>query len=490
MRTMAAIQVAGMSNPETTLSSMNGLKMSTGVGFWDTIVSDAGARPDGFWGNRSSKVINPAVHSRPTTLSAADFARRLREAGPDSNEHQLMSEMARGVLTATAISNNGEIAGTVRDSGHGLVHIGGKTAIGEIGNRPGTLAARVPRANWDTLDWAAADQTRNPRGPSRLEYLEAQLAAEKLKCPDTADGGHRSGVHPGGHMPSRDTFGAGAVLGRPVGGSLDNPTWEKRDPKSPSKSPDPAEQHQVSRQIRASLKNAEQSPAGSGGHHQSPRETDRFGRPRKPTPSSSQGGRRLSRRSSEARQDWQARMAVAQNQEKTARQKKRGTKWEPAPGANHTRPPRLDIRGGAPGPGVGGHRALSEPQQPDGAQKQLIQRLGYTTGPLERASLKKPPGGHSGDRSSGFAVAHLHAVEKGSHFDRTLDLPNEDSWMHELCGGRSSTMGQPARKKAGHHSSAPDVKRGAGARAKPTRPAVSAEALRRRQVRDVQRNWY
>ena len=35
-------------------------------------------RPNSFWGNRSSKVINPAVHSRPTTLGAEDFARRQR----------------------------------------------------------------------------------------------------------------------------------------------------------------------------------------------------------------------------------------------------------------------------------------------------------------------------------------------------------------------------------------------------------------------------
>eukprot|EP01043_Picozoa_sp_COSAG02_P060172 COSAG02_NODE_7808_length_2837_cov_3.525201_2_plen_484_part_00 len=482
---MAAVQVAGVANPETTVSSMHGQKLSTGVGFWDTAVSDGGVggRPGSFWGNRSSKVINPAVHSRPTTLGAEDFARRLSGAGPESEEHRRMSQMAQSVLTATAISNDGEIAPTVRDSGHGLVHIGGKTAIGEIGDRAGTLAARVPRADWDALDWAANDQTRNPRGPSRIEYLEARLAEEKLKCPDTADGGHRSGVHPGGHVPTRDTFGAGAVLGRPVEGSLDNPTWQKRDPASPSASPQPSQQRHVSRRLRASLANAEQSPAGSGVHHQSPRETDRFGNLRKPTPASSQG--RRSRNSSDARQDWQERMALAQHQEKISRQKKRRSKskWEPAPAANHTRAPRLDMRGGAPGTGVGGERALPEPQQPDSAQKQLIQRLGYTTGPLERASLKKPPGGHSGDRSSGFSVAHLHAVQKSSHFDRTLDLPNEDTWMHELCNGRSSTMGQPARKKAGHHSSAPEVSRGAGARAKPNRSAVPQEELQRRQVR-------
>lgn len=431
-------------------------------------------------------MINPAVHSRPTTLGAAEFARRLSQAGPDSEEHRRMSQMARSVLTATAIANDGEIAPTVRDNGHGLVHVGSKTSIGAMGDRPGTLAQRVPRADWDAADWAADDQTRNPRGLSRIEYLEARLAAEKLKCPDTADGGHRSGVHPGGHMPSRDTFGAGAVLGSPGKGSLDNPTWERRDPAATS--PQPSEQRHVSRRLRASLKNGEQSPAGSGVHHQSPRQTDRFGRPRKPTPASSQG--RRSRKSSDARQDWQARMELAQQQEKAARKTKRrsDTKWEPAPDPNHTRPPRLDLQGGAPGCGVGKGRALPKPEHPDGAHKQLVQRLGYTTGPQERASLKKAPGGHNGDRSSGFSVAHLHAVQRGSHFDRTLDLPNEDTWMHELCGGRSSKMGQPARKKAGHHSTAPDVSRGAGSRAKPNRSAVPQQELQRRQVRnDMQR---
>lgn len=396
-----------------------------------------------------------------------------------------MSEMARSVLTATAISNDGEIAPTVRDSGHGIVHMGGAAAIGELSDRQGTLAARKPRADWDSVDWAAADQSRT--GPSRIEVLEARLAAETLKCPDTADGGHRSGVHPGGHMPTRDTFGAGAVLGRQIEGSLDNPTWEKRDLASAFTSPKPAEQRHVSRRLRASLTNAEQTAAGSGNHHERPRQTDRFGRMRKPTPASSQG--RRSRKSSDAHQDWQARMVLAQQQEKAARQKQRrsSTKWKPAPDPNHTRPPGLDIQSGGPGIGVGGQRALPLPEQPDGAQKQLVQRLGYTTGPLERESLKKPPGGHNGNRSSGFAVAHLHTVQKSSHFDRTLDLPNEHSWMHELCDGRSSLMGQPAQKKAGHHSAAPDMSRGSGARAKPNRSAVPQAELRRRQVSDMHR---
>jgi hypothetical protein len=486
-RMMSTVQVAGAANPETTVSSMHGSGMRTGVGFWDTTVGSDGGGPDadGFWANKSSHLVNPVTHSRPSTLGATDFAQRLSGAGPDDEEHRRMSQMARSVLTATAINNDGEIAPTIRDSGHGLVHLGSTASLGELGSRPGTLAARVPRSDWDAADWAQDDQTRNPRGQSRIQFLETQLAKEKLKCPDTADGGHRSGVHPGGHMPTRDTFGAGAVLGRQVEQSLDNPTWKKRDPDaSPSGSPKPAEQRHVSRRLRASLTNAEQSAAGSGNHHQSPRETDRLGRMRKRTPASSQG--RRSRKSSDAQQDWQTRMALAQQQEKAARQADRrrsSTKWKPAPSPNHTQPPRLDLKGGAPGRGSR-TRALPAPEQPDPARKELIQRLGYSTGPLERASLDKAPGGHNGERSSGFAIAHLYATEKGSHFDRTLDLPNEESWMHELCDGRSSTLGQPAYKNAGHHSSKAPVARGAGARTKPNRSAIPADELRRRQVRE------
>ena len=51
-----ALQVAGAPNPETTLSAMHGQQLSsTGVAFWDSAVrGGAEARPDGFWGNRTS----------------------------------------------------------------------------------------------------------------------------------------------------------------------------------------------------------------------------------------------------------------------------------------------------------------------------------------------------------------------------------------------------------------------------------------------------
>lgn len=480
---MITMQVAGAANPETTASSIHGQKLTTGVGFWD----NAAANPpppeqDGFWANRSSKLFNPMVHTQPTTLGASDFAARLAGAGPEDEAHRRMSQHARSVLSATALTHSDKnainnqhstVAPTTHGGGHGLVHVGGNQGLGDV--RVATLAARVPRISWDALDWAQNDQTNNPRGQTRIQFLEEALATEKLKCPDTADGGHRSGVHPGGHLPMRDTLGKGAMLGNKEDISMDNPTWKLKD--GTEKAYDTAAENHTKRRQRGVRPGSEQSPAGSGFHHVSPRETDRRGLPRRRTPAS----RGQSRRSSGAQEDWAQRMALASQQEKESRRDSRARSsktWKEAPGPGNTVPPQLDLRyGQAPG----GARALPEPEHPTGAQKTLVQRLGYTSGPSERASLGKAPGGHSGTRSTGFAVSHLHALEKGSHFDRTLDMKNVDDWMHELCDGRSSTLGQPTAQK-GHRSSTGGVARGSGTRVKPNRPALPTRELQRRQA--------
>ena len=73
---------------------------STGVRFWDT-TNEPDPLAKTVWENRSRSMVNPVNHTRPTTLGAVDFARKL---GADSDDaKRRMSELQHSVVIAQSI---------------------------------------------------------------------------------------------------------------------------------------------------------------------------------------------------------------------------------------------------------------------------------------------------------------------------------------------------------------------------------------------------
>ena len=322
---------------------------STGVRFWDT-TNEPDPLAKTVWENRSRSMVNPVNHTRPTTLGAVDFARKL---GADSDDaKRRMSELQHSVVIAQSIPGDPTSENT---------HVG---AIDRIGERLGTFKPNQsgPKRDWDSPDWAADDQRNSPVGKSRLEYLEERLAEEKIKCPTTPQ--------------MRNTLAHGAQMGRSL----------QFEPTPRAAQPEPA-----------------------------------------PLPAPAA---RLQRPASQ------------QEQPRRSRRQQRGKRWKEPPAAHHNEPPRLSDHYSGTAVGRGGERALPAPQQPSRAERSMIERLGYSSGWEQRASQSRRNWAKA--RTAGFAVQHLHSVASVSDL---TDLPNEETWMQELCNGRSKLRHKPARRR-------------------------------------------
>ena len=385
---------------------------STGVRFWDT-TSEPDPLAKTCWENHSRNMVNPVNHTRPSTLGALDFARKL---GADSDgAKRRMSELQHSVLIAQSIPD---------DPASENVHVG-SSSIDRIGQRLGTFkpGKSGPKRDWDSPDWAADDQRSSPVGKSRLEYLEERLAEEKMKCPTTPQ--MRNTLAHGAQMGRSLQFEPTPRAAQPEPAPLPAPAASQQRPASQQEQPRRSRlDYLADRLEEEKAKNQRmRNTLARGAHMRSPQLEPA------PLPAASQ------------------RPASQPEQPRRSRRRQRGKRWKEPPAAHHNEAPRLSDHYSVSQTGRrSGERALAAPQQPSQAEQEMISRLGYTSGMEQRATqlqfayLAKA----RKHKAAGFAVQHLHSVARASDL---TDLPNEETWMQELCNGRSKTNHKPARRR-------------------------------------------